>query len=60
MLNMGTYAQPHTASESNLTYHTDGPSGGRPLQRITLSPGKIGDIARAILVLVQFGHKMIT
>jgi len=25
-----------------------------------LSPGKIGDIARAALVLVQFEHKMIT
>jgi hypothetical protein len=30
------------------------------LQRVMLSPGKIGDIARAILVLVQFEHKMIT
>ena len=29
-------------------------------QRVTLSPGKIGDIARATLVLVQFEHKMIT
>jgi hypothetical protein len=25
-----------------------------------LSPGKIGDIAQAALVLVQFEHKMIT
>jgi hypothetical protein len=47
-------------SESNLTYRTDGPGGGRPLQHITLSPGKIGDIARVILVLVQFEHMMIT
>lgn len=30
------------------------------LQRVMLSPGKIGDIARAALVLVQFEHKMIT
>jgi hypothetical protein len=32
------------------------------LQRVMLSPGKIGDIARAalVLVLVQFEHKMIT
>jgi hypothetical protein len=32
----------------------------RTLQRVTLSPGKIGDIAQAALVLVQFEHKMIT
>jgi IS5 family transposase len=32
----------------------------RTLQRVTLSPGKFGDIARAALVLVQFEHKMIT
>jgi hypothetical protein len=30
------------------------------LQRVMLSPGKIGDIAQAALVLVQFEHKMIT
>jgi hypothetical protein len=28
--------------------------------RVMLSPGKIGDIAKAALVLVQFEHKMIT
>jgi hypothetical protein len=32
----------------------------RALQRVILSPGKIGDIARAVLVLVEFEHKMIT
>jgi hypothetical protein len=32
----------------------------RCLQRVTLSPGKIGDIARSALVLVQFEHKMLT
>jgi hypothetical protein len=32
----------------------------RTLQRIMLSPGKIGDIAQAALVLVQFEHKIIT
>jgi len=32
----------------------------RTLQRVTLSPGKIGDIAQAALVLVQLEHKMIT
>jgi DDE superfamily endonuclease len=32
----------------------------RTLQRVMLSPGKIGDIAQATLVLVQFEHKMIT
>ena len=32
----------------------------RTLQRVMLSPGKIGDIANAALVLVQFEHKMIT
>jgi hypothetical protein len=32
----------------------------RTLQRVMLSPGKIGDIARAALVLVQFEHKMLT
>jgi DDE superfamily endonuclease/Helix-turn-helix of DDE superfamily endonuclease len=32
----------------------------RALQRVTLSPGTIGDIARAALVLVQFEHKMIS
>jgi hypothetical protein len=31
----------------------------RTLQRVMLSPGKIGDIAQAALVLVQFEHKMI-
>ena len=32
----------------------------RTVQRVMLSPGKIGDIAQAALVLVQFEHKMIT
>jgi hypothetical protein len=32
----------------------------RTLQRVMLSPGKIGGIAQAALVLVQFEHKMIT
>jgi hypothetical protein len=32
----------------------------RTLQRVTLSPGTIGDIAKATLVLVQFEHKMIS
>ncbi len=33
---------------------------GQALRAVMLSPGKIGDIARAILILVQFEHKMIT
>src|SRR5258708_2921103 len=32
----------------------------RPLQHITASPGKIGDIARAALVLTHFEHGYIT
>jgi hypothetical protein len=32
----------------------------RTLQRVMLSPGKIGDIAKAVLVLVLFEHKMLT
>jgi hypothetical protein len=32
----------------------------RSLQHITASPGKIGQIARAALVLVLFEHKMLT
>lgn len=32
----------------------------RTLQRVMLSPGKIGDITKAALVLVQFEHKMIS
>jgi hypothetical protein len=32
----------------------------RTLQRVMLGPGKIGGIAQAALVLVQFEHKMIT
>jgi hypothetical protein len=32
----------------------------RTLQRVMLSPGKIGDLTRATLVLVLFEHKMIT
>jgi hypothetical protein len=32
----------------------------RPLQRVMLSPGKIGGKSQAALVLVQFEHKMIT
>ena len=32
----------------------------RTLQRVTLSPSTMGDIAKAILVLVQFEHKMIS
>jgi hypothetical protein len=32
----------------------------RALQRVMLSPGKIGDITKAALVLVQFEHKMIS
>jgi hypothetical protein len=31
----------------------------RTLQRVTLSPGKTGDITKSALVLVQFEHKMI-
>ena len=31
----------------------------RALQRVMLSPGTIGDVARAALVLVQFEHQMI-
>ncbi len=31
----------------------------RTLQRVMLSPGKIGDIAKAVLVLAQFEHKML-
>jgi DDE superfamily endonuclease len=32
----------------------------RALQRVMLSPSKIGDIAKAALVLVLFEHKMLT
>jgi hypothetical protein len=32
----------------------------RRLQRVMLSPGKIGGKSQAALVLVQFEHKMIT
>jgi hypothetical protein len=32
----------------------------RALQRVTVSPTTIGDIARSALVLVQFEHKMLT
>jgi hypothetical protein len=32
----------------------------RALQHVSASPATIGDIARAVLVLVQFEHKMIT
>ncbi len=32
----------------------------RTLQQVMLSPGKIGDIAKAALVLVLFEHKMLT
>ena len=32
----------------------------RCLQRVTLSPSKIGDIARSARVLVLFEHKMLT
>jgi IS5 family transposase len=32
----------------------------RTLQHVMLSPGRIGGIARAALVLVHFEHKMIT
>ena len=31
----------------------------RALRRVTLSPATIGDIAEAVLVLLQFEHKMI-
>ena len=31
----------------------------RTLQRVMLSPGKIGDITKAVLVLVLFEHKML-
>ena len=30
------------------------------LQHVTASPGKIGQIARAALVLILFEHKMLT
>ena len=32
----------------------------RALQRVTVSPSTIGDIAKSVLVLVQFEHKMIS
>ena len=32
----------------------------RVLQHVMVSPGTIGDIAKAVLVLVQFEHKMIS
>lgn len=32
----------------------------RTLQRVMVSPSRIGDIAQAALVLTQFEHKMIT
>ena len=32
----------------------------RTLPRVMLSPGKIGDITKSALVLVQFEHKMIS
>jgi len=32
----------------------------RALQHVMVSPGAIGDIAKAALVLVQFEHKMIS
>jgi hypothetical protein len=32
----------------------------RALQHVTVSPGAIGDIAKAALVLVQFEHRMIS
>jgi hypothetical protein len=32
----------------------------RVMQHVTVSPGTIGDIAKAALVLVQFEHKMIS
>jgi hypothetical protein len=32
----------------------------RALQHVMLSPGSIGDIAKAVLVLVQFEHKLIS
>jgi hypothetical protein len=32
----------------------------RTLQHVMMSPSRIGDIAQAVLVLVQFEHKMIT
>ena len=32
----------------------------RVLQRVMVSPTTIGDIARAVLVLVQFEHNMIS
>ena len=32
----------------------------RALQRVTVSPATIGDIAKSALVLVQFEHKMIS
>ena len=32
----------------------------RAIQYVSVSPTTIGDIAKAVLVLVQFEHKMIT
>jgi hypothetical protein len=32
----------------------------RPLQHVTVSPGTIGDLAKLVLVLIQFEHKMIS
>ena len=32
----------------------------RTIQRVMLSPSRIGDLTAAALVLIQFEHKMIT
>ena len=32
----------------------------RALQHVTVSPSAIGDLAKSVLVLVQFEHKMIS
>lgn len=36
------------------------PQRWQTLQHVTMSPGKVGRIARAALVLVLFEHKMIS
>src|SRR5579859_986927 len=50
----------HLLADRGARYHDLGAGRWRTLQHITASPGKIGDIARAALVLTQFEHGYIT
>jgi len=57
---MKKYPLPTSGNQPKETPVTDVTEDRRTLQHVMVSPTTIGDIAKSVLVLVQFEHKMIS